>query len=491
MQFRLLVMTLALAYSATFDAAGPAAPQISPDENRPQSERRSSDDNFKIKVDVDLVTTELAIIGGSETQFRAEDFTIYDNNVAQPATFFSRAQLPLAVAILIDRSDSTMMYLPVLKIAGLSALRRLKQEDRVALFSFDEMRQKLCDLTEDRLQIAEKIGQIALGGYTNIYDAIYEASQYLKNRAPGFRRAIVLISDNGHNAYESRQNAHSCNKELMETSTTLYNILIQAPGRRMRYWEEEEESVKIQKLAKETGGDVLNVQEPASIKAALEQAFFRLRTQYTIGFSPSNPGSPGSLHKLSVRFTGKDRCPKCSILARKGYYAGIPAAPPPPAAPPAPSKYSPQKMDQLLMERMIYIAGTTSIEIAEIPFKFSYSERTNSSGERQLKIDLQIDPAAIDLTEAGERHGCQLIIAVFYANPEGTGLGSRWWKLENQPNAEERQPVMKSPLPLSVDIPLKMPGQNVKIVVYDQKSDKIGSKFIQIGSAAQKSPAKR
>jgi hypothetical protein len=61
-------------------------------------------EGFSIKVDVSLVTTDVTVIGTSGSQLQPEDFIIYDNDVTQPVSYFSRDQIPLAVAIVIDRS---------------------------------------------------------------------------------------------------------------------------------------------------------------------------------------------------------------------------------------------------------------------------------------------------------------------------------------------------------------------------------------------------
>ena len=152
----------------------------------------------KIKVDVALVTTEVTVLGAAALDLRAEDFIIYDNGVAQQVSHFSRDKLPLAVALLIDRSSSIRPYLPLLQKAAVSALGRLKAEDPVALFAFDDDLLKLSDLTADRNRIAGIIGKLTIGNGTNMYDAISNVAGYLRGEAPHHRRAIILISDNCH-----------------------------------------------------------------------------------------------------------------------------------------------------------------------------------------------------------------------------------------------------------------------------------------------------
>jgi Ca-activated chloride channel homolog len=455
--------------SGHLPVSGKTKRKSAPDTNHQQSEQSIPEEGFKIKAEVDLATVDVTVIGAPASELQAEDFIVYDNGVAQQASYFSRDQLPLAIAILIDKSGSTMPYLPVLQIAGITALRRLKSEDQVALFGFDQACEKLSDLTEDRSLIADKIGQIKIGGITNIYDPLFDAAKYLKKHAPQRRHSIILISDNAHN-FSGSHDAKQCRGELLETATTLYNIRIPS----------DREDTDIRQLAEESGGEVLDVQGTTSIKAALEQAIVRLRMQYTLGFSPSNPGKPGSYHKLDVRFAHKKCCPECQLLVRGGYYTGV-AAPlnSKEKAETTPS-HSPQKTDELLVQQGILIAGTAAMELDEIAFVVATTKQMDSNSQPQLKIDIQIDSAEMDSSTVEDTSPSQLIVAIFYADEKGTLLGSGLWRIEERLSKSESKRVHREEIPFSRTIPLKTGTQRLKIVVYDEKSDKVGSKNIQL-----------
>jgi VWFA-related protein len=199
-------------------------PHHAPGENRPQKNEEITLQGLKIKVDASLVTTDVTVIGTAVPDLRNDDFIIYDNGITQEVSHFSRDLIPLAVALLIDRSDSIREYLPVLRIAALSALRRLRPEDQVALFSFDGNPAKLRDLTEDRLMIARKINKLTAGGSTtNIYDSINHVARYLAENAPNRRRAIILVSDNCQTVSDGR-GADAARSEMLKASATLYGI---------------------------------------------------------------------------------------------------------------------------------------------------------------------------------------------------------------------------------------------------------------------------
>lgn len=486
MTLPLLIALISAGASSHVSVSGRIEKKSAADENRQQQDSKPADEGLKIKVDVHLVTVDVTVAGVPSSELRAEDFIVYDNNIAQEASYFSQNQLPLAIALLIDKSGSTAPYLPILQIAGLSALRRLKPEDQVALFAFDNGYDKLSDLTEDRLQISEKLGKLKFEGQTNIFNAVYDAARYLKSHAPQRRRSIILISDNMHNLASTfgLRNAKQCRTELLETATTLYNLAVQ-PDLGEDAVRTRRQIEEIKQLAVETGGEALDVGDPASIKAILEKAIDRLRTQYTLGFYPSNPGQPGSFHKLDVRWASNDRCPGCRLLARTGYYDGV-------AAPVLPkeriSKAVPRsspKVDELLIQRSITIAGMTNVDMDEIPFTALTVRQIDVRGQPQLQIDGRMDSAGIDLSPVGGLNAYKIMGAVFFTDEIGKILGADRWSVEQPLNEEDYKRILVTGISFSRTIPLMAKTQTLRIVVYDVKSDRISSQFIRLHTPAQ------
>jgi VWFA-related protein len=441
-------------------------------------------EGFSIKVDVSLVTTDVTVIGTAGSQLQPEDFVIYDNDVAQPVSYFSRDQIPLAVAIVIDRSLTVQRYMSMLQIAAVSSLMRLKPEDQVALFAFDYNVVKLNDLTEDRALIAEKIGKIKNQLGTNIYDAIYEAANYLKKKAPQRRRAIIFISDNirygptGHNANNTRE-------ELLETATTLYSIKTPADIGFGMFGDENiknynESNTAVRRMAAETGGEVLDMQTGISIRAALEKIISNLRLQYTIGFNPSDPGQQGIFRRLAVKFASNDRCPRCQLLTRSGYYPGVSVPVPPPS--PMMKKAEPvvPVSEQLLIEQSIAIAAGADLDLTDIRFTARTVQQPGADGQPYIKVDLQIDLRRIVFKPVDGMHACKLHIVVFYTDSKGKILGSERRILTGQLNDETYWKAMRSGVEFSIAVPLKVREQSLKIVVYDEESDKVGSKLVRL-----------
>jgi Ca-activated chloride channel homolog len=448
-----------------------------------------NDAMFKVKVNVDLVTTDVMVAGDSVPELRAEDFLIYDNGVAQQISYFLHDQ-PISVALVLQSGIGGTAASSE-QIAALSALRLLKPGDQVALYS--ENGDRLNNLTEDRSQIAKLLRFLGddQDFDRNIFGTLYDAARYLKQEAFG-RHAIILISDNCHaeNGLDWPWNEGGIRGkltdrdrvELLETASTLYDVVIYDSGK----YASNNTSIcpgtsgAIKKIAENTGGEVLVVNEKMSLQAAVERAISQIRTQYILGFTPSNPGENGSFHELTVRLADKERCPTCRIKARLGYYAGVAAPTPSPQRVQAKPTQSTSEIDRQLIQQIIGIAGNNYSDCDEISFALKNAERIeNSNGQTQVRIDLSINPTGIGTVALDGQRLYNLQAAYFAADKKGNALGSRGWNIEGSLSEEEYNRIVQKGIPFSAMIPVKDKDQILKIVIFDVTSGRIGSKFIK------------
>jgi len=73
------------------------------------------------------------------------------------------------------------------------------------------------------------------------------------------------------------------------------------------------------KMAEETGGREIEVRSEKSLEKAFDVISEELRSQYVLGYYPTNTKRDGTFRKIKVEV---DR-PDAKILARKGYYAPV------------------------------------------------------------------------------------------------------------------------------------------------------------------------
>lgn len=288
--------------------------------------RAQQENAGRIRVDVNLVLVEATVKdsrGRIMDGLTQKDFQVLEDGVPQTLTHFSRDQLPLAVALVVDLSTSIEPFLRPLHYATQTALRTLKPEDEVALFTFAGHVDRTVDLTKDKRAVSDQFENFTTGGSTNINDALYEAARYLGDEAPSARRVVILVSDNVPTNAGS-ETPRDDEAALLEGDAALYSLKI--PGRNppeARMAAKLGGKVNVEKLAEQTGGEIFDVEKVGSLYLAFQALIERLKTRYTLGFTPARGVRDGKFHALTVQLEpsrgkpGKDY----KVIAKRGYYA--------------------------------------------------------------------------------------------------------------------------------------------------------------------------
>jgi len=279
-----------------------------------------------IRVDVNLVMVDATVktkAGQIMADLKKSDFELREDGVVQKIDVFSRDELPLNVALVLDLSDSIGPFLGPLRDAANTALAALKPEDEVALFTFSTEAELRVPFTTDKTKIAEQINTFHARGATNINDGIFLAAQYLLSAPPNGRRVIILISDDvGTDA--GGQGTRDIVTETLAADAVLYNLKIPGynPPATLAYASMIPGLVNIRRVMDQTGGEIFDVQDVAHLDAAFRALIERIKTRYTLGFYTKATGAEGKPHKLDVRLApsfgkkGRDY----AILAKSGYY---------------------------------------------------------------------------------------------------------------------------------------------------------------------------
>ena len=280
-------------------------------------------DQAPIRVDVSLVMLDATVknkAGQIMGDLKKEDFEVREDGVRQKIALFSRDELPLNVALVVDLSDSIGPFFAALHDAATATLASLKPEDAVALFTFSTKAELRMPLTKDKTAIADQFDSFRAGGATNISDGIFIAARYFLTTAPKGRRVIILISDDV-STLGGGQNTQDIVTEATAADTSVYNLKIPGynPG---GYAPIIPGLVNISKVAEQTGGEIFDVPNAASLDAVFHTMLERIRTRYTLGYYTSANGAQGKPHKLDVRlassFGTKGR--NYVVLAKSGYY---------------------------------------------------------------------------------------------------------------------------------------------------------------------------
>jgi Ca-activated chloride channel family protein len=290
------------------------------------ADRSESAGGFRIKSDVNLVLVEATVrnqYGGIVGNLSREDFQLREDGVEQQIRYFSRDELPLAVALVVDRSGSMGPVLKQLHHIAYETLSLLKPDDEVALFDFAARAEELVELTTDRERVAERIQRIPAGGATVIADALFEAASYLNRAAPNRRHAVILVSDNDNTLQGYCDEARVIRRAL-EAETVVYSIKVEEGlhPQMMNVLLPVFHGISVPEITRQTGGEVIEAPSLKSIESAMQSAISRLRQRYSLGYYSTNHRHEDAFRNIEIRIV--DRSPNSirsyTVYARRGYY---------------------------------------------------------------------------------------------------------------------------------------------------------------------------
>jgi VWFA-related protein len=278
----------------------------------------------QIRVQVNLVNLFATVRDKHKaivTGLKQDDFQVYEDGQLQEITNFSAdSNLPITLGLLIDTSGSEMDMLSAEQQAASQFLGRvMRKSDLAMVMSFDLDVDLLADFTDDkgRLDRAIRRAQInapsgpqgplpaSRNGGTDFYDAVYLAAHDKLAEEAG-RKAVVVLTDAEDTG--SRLRLQDAIEAAQRTDTVVHILLVAADG--------GDQGVA-KKLTDETGGRMIIVRSERNLQQAFDQISEELRSQYTIGYVPSNKTRDGSYRKIRVEMKDKD----LSALTRRGYYA--------------------------------------------------------------------------------------------------------------------------------------------------------------------------
>ena len=104
----------------------------------------STSDRFAVtrpafQTGVELVALTVTVTDTTNQYVRnlaLDDFTVFEDGVAQPVSFFGVSDVPIDLALLIDASASMAPQMAMVRQAASGLLRTLKRGDRAALVEF-------------------------------------------------------------------------------------------------------------------------------------------------------------------------------------------------------------------------------------------------------------------------------------------------------------------------------------------------------------------
>lgn len=311
-----------------------------------------------------------------------EDFVLDEDGRPQTITNFIReSDLPLTLGLLVDTSMSQKYVLADERDASFKFLDEMlrPEKDKAFVIHFDHEVELLRDLTADRAKLKSALDELQIASYerasdngddgdsgdegrehhhagTQLYDAVYLASNELMKKLQG-RKAIFVMTDGVDRG--SKESLEDAIEAAQRANTAIYSLYFEGPqekeeggghhggwrmggpgmggpgypgggypgggggypgggGQGQHRREAHVDGKKVlEQLSTETGGRMFQISKKLKASDAYAQAQEDLRNQYTLGYAPDRADTRDDYHKIHLTTKQTDT----TVQARDGYYS--------------------------------------------------------------------------------------------------------------------------------------------------------------------------
>jgi VWFA-related protein len=311
---------------------------------QPPSDSQKPDDDQgpagTVKVNVNVVGLFFNVKdkhGALIPNLTKNEFQVFEDGTPQTIKYFAAdSNLPLTLGILIDSSGSQRNVLDMEKQVGGAFLRQiLTDKDEAYVIDFNIDAELVQDYTRDVHRLQAALNKVKINtGYTTgplpgagggpvptanspgtvLYDAVYLSAHDMLAKEVG-RKAMILLTDGEDEG--SRLKIKDAIEAAQKADAIVYVLLCADRGFygtfQMGYSGEGE----MRKLTEQTGGRVINVGNKFDkLREAFDQIAAELRSQYNLGYTPTNTKLDGGYRKLEIKCKQNYK-----IQSRAGYYA--------------------------------------------------------------------------------------------------------------------------------------------------------------------------
>ena len=300
---------IAFVQPATAQVSGPMGPY------KPQPRPGS------IQIDVDMVLVNVTVTdtqGHLVTDLERKNFRLFEDNVEQEILTFSKEDVPASIGLLFDTSGSMADKMEASRQALGKFLQKSNPGDEFFLISFNNHAALDSRFTSDIDFLQQRTSSLKPEGRTSLLDAIYYGLEQMKS-ARNERRILMVISDGGDN--HSRHHEGEIRALLQEADCQLYALGIFDAKDMMRTSEERNGPGLLSQLAEMTGGHLFQTQNLRELTDLSGRIGTELRSQYVLGYKPSDAHHDGRWRKIKVSLTPPIDRPALAARARTGYYS--------------------------------------------------------------------------------------------------------------------------------------------------------------------------
>ena len=303
------------------------APSPSP---KPSATPRLEDQ--EIKIDTELVNITVRVVDRNNrpvNNLPQSDFKIYEDGVLQQIDFFSKSEVPTNYSLVVDNSGSLRLQIEQIIEAGKYLVGTNRADDETAIIRFvsSDKIEVLQDFSKNKTDLNDALDNMYIeGGQTAIIDAVYLSVERLNESSTKqkdldrTRRAIVLVTDG-----EDRSSYYSETQllELLKESDVQIFVVGFVKGLSddkgfISKSPQGKAKAFLERLATSTGGKSYFPANASEMGTIAKDIASELRTQYSIGFIPSNDKKDGTYRNIRVNVNDGPGATKRIAITRAG-----------------------------------------------------------------------------------------------------------------------------------------------------------------------------
>lgn len=236
-------------------------------------------------------------------------FSVFEDGVKQELALFNKDRLPLSVVLLMDASASMEDKVLPSRTAAKRFVATLVPADRARVVSFNNRIDVLQDFTNDKELLNAGIDRLQPQGATALHNAFYVSIKELQKEkqtgAAARRQAIILLSDGENTASIVTDEQVIDLARKAEISIYSIRLTTDFEGDKGRAAFSQATHL-LSVLARETGGQAFFPAQLQELDSVYDRIAEEMRTQYSLGYVPTNLKKDGRYRRIVVRVPARD-----------------------------------------------------------------------------------------------------------------------------------------------------------------------------------------
>ncbi len=273
-----------------------------------------------LRVDVNLVLVPVTVIDPMSRpvlDVPRQNFSLLEAGVPQEIRYFSHEDAPISVALVLDYSGSMDNKAEFVNQAVEQFFQYAHPDDDYYVITVSQRPALVADASQSTNTILARLASTVPHGMTALYDSIYLGVNKLRTSRYK-RRAMVIVSDGGDNA--SRYNLKEVKSMLAESDVLTYSIgLFDDVPFIVKPFEERFGRKWLDEVTRVSGGRNIPADDRRDIPKIAGIISREIRSQYVLGYSPTDPNKDGKWRKISVKLL--DNPDQMHVHFKEGYAA--------------------------------------------------------------------------------------------------------------------------------------------------------------------------